>query len=357
MTGSLRGVILKLALFSAITLALTSLLAAVIGNIQPFTKFYGVKAEFSDATGLLNQDVVKVAGVTVGKVSGSSVEIDERTGRAKALVSLLVRKDVTIPSNAHAAIRFRNLLGQRMVVITRDAQGRDARPYPKNGKAVIPLSRTSPAFDLGIVFNNLRPVLRTLNADDVNSVSRAILKIFGGREARVQQLVSDLADVAESLGARGPIVTELVTNLSRVASTIAERDLELRSILDSLETVVATLGDRSGEFARAVDNLGVASEGTAKTLADNRPGLDEAIGQLQQILERLASHQTDLDQALRTLPETTYALNRATTYGEWANLSVVCINSICAPGFEPPGEASGTSSAHLAEILLAGVTQ
>ena len=36
----------------------------MIGNIQPFTRFYDVKAEFSDATGLLNTDVVKVAGVT-----------------------------------------------------------------------------------------------------------------------------------------------------------------------------------------------------------------------------------------------------------------------------------------------------
>lgn len=354
MTGSLRAVLLKLGLFSAITLALTALLAAVIGNIQPFTSFYDVRAEFTDATGLLNQDVVKVAGVTVGKVAGSNVSVNERTGRAVALVTLIVRKDVTIPSNARAAIRFRNLLGQRMVVITRDAQRPTARPFPKNGKALIPLSRTSPAFDLGIVFNNLRPVLRMLNADDVNTVSRAIVKIFGGRESLVQQLVADLADVAESLGNRGPIVTELVTHLGRVATTIADRDMELRSILDSLETVVATLGDRSEAFARAVDNLGVASEGTAAVIADNRPGLDEAIGQLRQILASLAAHRTDLDQALRNLPETTYALNRATTYGKWANLSVVCINDICGPGFEPAGKGSSTSE--LAQLLLARAT-
>ena len=39
MTGSLRSVILKLAIFTAMTLSLTGLLAAVIGNIQPFTPF------------------------------------------------------------------------------------------------------------------------------------------------------------------------------------------------------------------------------------------------------------------------------------------------------------------------------
>jgi phospholipid/cholesterol/gamma-HCH transport system substrate-binding protein len=360
MTGSLRSVILKLAVFSAVTLSLTALLAAVIGNIQPFTSFYTVKTEFSDATGLLNQDIVKIAGVTVGKVSGSQVVIDERTGRAKALVTLQVRESVTIPRNARAAIRFRNLLGQRMVVISRDAERPQAQALPKNGKGVIPLSRTSPAFDLGIVFNNLRPVLRTLDPNDVNAVSRAIVRIFAGREERVQQLVSDLADVAGSLGDRGPVVTELVTHLSAVASRVADRDEELRSILDSLETVVATLGDRSGEFARAVDNLGVASEGTAEILANNRPALDRTIGQLQEILAMLADHKSDLDQGLRNLPGTTYALNRSTTYGEWANLSVVCINEICGPGFGSTDATSettvrGWARPDLLDMLLTGV--
>ncbi len=355
MTGSLRSVILKLALFSAITLSLTGLLAAVIGNIQPFTRFYDVRAEFSDATGLLNQDVVKIAGVTVGKVAGTEIDIDERTGRAQALVTMSVRKDVNIPRNARAAIRFRNLLGQRMVVITRDADAPSAPRFPKTGKALIPLSRTSAAFDLGIVFNNLRPVLRTLNPEDVNTVSNAILKIFAGREERVQQMVADLADVAGSLGERGPIVTELVTHLSRVATTIAKRDDELRSILGSLESIVATLGDRSEEFARAVDNLGIASEGTAEVIANNRPGLDGTIAQLQEILAMLADHKSDLDKALRTLPETTHALNRATTYGEWVNLSIVCLQDLCGPGFNAEATQASPSSSDLADILLLGM--
>lgn len=361
MTGSLRSVILKLAVFSAVTLSLTGLLAAVIGNVQPFTNFYDVKAEFSDATGLLNQDLVKIAGVTVGKVSGSEVVVDERTGRANALVTMQVRENIDVPNNARAAIRFRNLLGQRMVVIARDDDRPAAPAFPKNGKARIPLSRTSPAFDLGIVFNNLRPVLQTLNADDVNTVSRAILQIFAGREARVQQLVSDLADVAGSLGHRGPIVTELVTHLSEVASTIAGRDDELRSILGSLETVVATLGDRSDEFARATDNLGVASEGTAQVIANNRPGLDVAIGQLQELLAMLADHRNDLDLALQRLPNTAQAINRATTYGEWVNLSVVCINGLCGPGFEASSEEDAPSTspvpADLTDVLMLGMEQ
>jgi phospholipid/cholesterol/gamma-HCH transport system substrate-binding protein len=333
MSGSLRLTVVKLAIFTAATLSLTGLLAAVIGNIQPFTRFYTVKAEFTDATGLLSTDVVKVAGVTIGKVAGSKVVIDAHTGRAKAVVDLKIRKDVLIPDNAQAAIRFRNLLGQRMVVITRDPAQPDAPALPRNGQALIPLARTSPAFDLDIVFNNLRPVLQTLDPSSVNVVTRSIVEIFSGREAELQQMVANLADLSQALAQRGPIVTDLVTNLGSVASTVAAHDNDLASILDSLDGIVTTLGSRSGQLARAVDDIGAASAGTAGLRADNRPGRDDTIAKLRGVLDVLAKQKADLDAALRTLPSTAEALDRATTYGEWANLNGVCVNGICASGF------------------------
>jgi phospholipid/cholesterol/gamma-HCH transport system substrate-binding protein len=352
-TGSLRSVIAKLALFAAVTLSLTGLLAAVIGNIQPFTRFYDVRAEFSDATGLLNTDVVKIAGVTIGKVSGAQPEIDAKTGRAKAIVTLRIRKDIDIPKSARAAIKFRNLLGQRMIVITRDDQMPQTPLLAKDDKARIPLSQTSPAFDLGIVFNNLRPVLRTLDSGDVNTLSNALVKVFGGREARVQQMVSDLADVTEAIGSRGPVVTELITNLADVANTVAAHDDELRSVIDSLDTITATLGGRGDELARAAENLGVASQGTAEIIRNNRPGLDRTIAQLRAILAIVAKHRGELDVALQRLPSTVYALNRATTYGTWVNLNAVCLNDICGAGFTSTSGPRTTPSA-LADILTDG---
>ena len=340
MTGSLRSVIVKLAIFAAITLSLTGLLAAVIGNVQPFTRFYTVRGEFTDATGLLKTDVVKLAGVTVGKVSGAKVVIDPQTGKAHAEVTMSVRKDVDIPDDAHAAIRFRNLLGQRMIVISRDAVRPSAPFLPKTGKAVIPLGRTSPAFDLGIVFNNLQPVLNSLKAKDVNTVSNALVKIFGGRERRVQGLVADLADITQSMAARGPVISDLIENLSGVAQDIASHDDELRSIIDSLDSIITTLGARSGDLADAIDNLGVASAGTARIISDNRPGLDDMIAQLRALLDIVAERKAELDLALQQLPAATDALNRATTYGKWVNLNGVCINQLCGSGFSSASSIS-----------------
>ena len=116
-------------------------------------------------------------------------------------------------------------------------------------------------------------------------------------------------------------------------------------MIDSLDTIVASLGDRSDEFARAADNLGVASEGTAEI--DQRTTVPASTGRSPSSPRLLASspqHKADLDAALIGLPETTHALNRATTYGKWANLNVVCINDICGPGFESATATQATAA-------------
>ena len=164
-------------------------------------------------------------------------------------------------------------------------------------------------------------------------MSNALVKVFGGRESTVQGMVSDLADITQAIGARGPVISDLIGNLSGVAQDIASHDDELRSIIDSLDKILTTLGNRSNDLADAIDNLGVASAGTAKILADNRPGIDEMITQLRAILDIVAQRKAELDAALQALPGTTEALNRATTYGKWVNLNGVCINAICGSGF------------------------
>ncbi len=349
MTGSLRVIVVKLLVFAAFTLAVTGLLAAVIGNLQPFTPFYEVKAEFSDATGLLETDVVKVAGVTIGKVAGA--EVESGRGGAKAAVTLLVERHVTLPRNVRASIRFRNLVGQRMVVLARDTDEPDAPPLPKDGSGVIPLQQTSPAFDLGVVFNNLQPVLERFNPDDANIVARALVAAFSGREEQTQRMIADLADLAETLGDRGPVAADLVTNLNSVVGSLNERDAELRSLLSSFDLLMQTLGGRSVELARAVDDVGFVSEAFADILAENRPGLDEAIAQLQAILAVAESHKDDLDATLANLPGNTHGLNRATTYGEWANLNAVCVDGFCESGFDSATVRGGG----LPDILRAAI--
>ena len=87
-------------------------------------------------------------------------------------------------------------------------------------------------------------------------------------------------------------------------------------------------------------------------IANNRPGLDQTIDQLRQILAIVAEHKDELDVAVQNLPKTVHALNRATTYGEWGNLNAVCINDICGSGFSSSAVSASPDANGLARLLL-----
>src|SRR5438309_3850739 len=89
---------IKLVTFFAVCALFTAYLAFTIGNIHLFQHTYKLTATFDDATGLLKDDNVKVAGVVVGKVT--SVQIDQ--GRAK--VGFTVNDTVKLPTDSSAAI-------------------------------------------------------------------------------------------------------------------------------------------------------------------------------------------------------------------------------------------------------------
>ena len=65
---------IKLTAFTLFTIFVTFWLASIIGNLSLFNDTYAVTAEFSDATGILNGDPVKIGGVTIGKVVHFEVE-------------------------------------------------------------------------------------------------------------------------------------------------------------------------------------------------------------------------------------------------------------------------------------------
>src|SRR3954452_14105929 len=97
----------RLIIFIVVTTLATGLLAITIGNVSfGATKSY--QAVFSDATGVVKGDEIRVAGVKVGSVKG--VEIYDRT---EALVKLSVETTTELPESPYATLRYRILVVHR----------------------------------------------------------------------------------------------------------------------------------------------------------------------------------------------------------------------------------------------------
>src|SRR5438067_13339880 len=96
--------LLKVLAFLLVSVVFTIGLAMKIGNLQLFSHTYGLSAVFSDASGVFKGDDVKLAGVDVGRVTGTEIE------NGKAVVRFDVNKDVKLTTDSIVAIRWRNVL-------------------------------------------------------------------------------------------------------------------------------------------------------------------------------------------------------------------------------------------------------
>lgn len=329
----MRATVIKLAIFTLFTAAVTALLASVIGNFRPFRSRYTLEAAFDDATGLLRGDVVTLAGVNVGKVRAARVE------RGIAIVEMVIDESVKLPKTTTIRIRYRNLIGQRVVELS---PGPRKAPFYKHDDRV-PITNTDGPLDLDMVFNNLRPLVEGFEGQDINTLSKALVTSFGQHKTDIDGIFADVAKITADLAARDQALSNLIGNLSTTAGAVADERMQLQRLLANFADVTEVLADNSGRLDRTLVNLDTSLGDFADLIEGNRPALDQDLKDLAVLLEILENHQGDLTQIAGSLDEVLRATARGTTYGEWGSLFVFSLCQVEIPGCAAPQVSTADS--------------
>ena len=303
------GDLTKLLIFIVVTTLATSVLVATIGNLT-FSSKHDYRAEFVDATGVVKGDDVRIAGVKVGTVS--KVEIVDRT---RALVTFDVDDSASISKATHAAIRYRNLVGQRYIALT-DEIG-DADPLPAG--ATIPVSQTSPALDLTVLFNGFKPLFQALSPSDLNQLSYEIVQVFQGEGGTLEGLLAHTASVTSTLADRDQLIGDLIDNLNEVLDHIGDRDVQLSRLITTYRTFVGGLKDDRQAILGSLDQISELTVQTADLVGGIRKPFVDDIHQLREVAGNLDDGKSELDRALQVLPIKLNKIGRTATYGSWFN--------------------------------------
>jgi len=301
--------LVKLVIFIVVTTLATSVLVILIGNIT-FSSKTDYKAEFVDATGVVKGDDVRIAGVKVGSVSDVSI-----VDRTRALVTFSVDNTTGISKATHAAIRYRNLVGQRYISLT-DGIG-DADRMPAG--STIPVSQTSPALDLTVLFNGFKPLFQALSPADINQLSYEIVQVFQGEGGTLEGLLSHTASVTSTLASRDQIIGSLIDNLNEVLDHIGDRDAQLSRLITTFRTFVGGLKDDRQAILGSLDQISQLSVQTADLVDGIREPFVSDIHQLRRVAGNLDSGKAELDRALQVLPIKLNKVGRTATYGSWFN--------------------------------------
>ena len=328
----------KLGIFVLICLGFTAWLGATIGNIHPFRDTYRLTASFDDVSGLLLNDNVKIAGVVVGKVNG--IEVSKGTAR----VTFEVRDGVKVPDDSTAAIRWRNLLGQRYVYLNPGASS----TVLQSGDH---LADTESVVDLGELFNRLGPIVAAIDPAQVNEFLDAVVGALDGNEVQVQQIIRDLGALTDTLAERDDAIGRMIENLNTVAGTIADRDQQIRAMLDNLVVISSTFSANTDVVDAAITELGDFSAHLAALLGGNRAEVDRIIANLGIIVDTVGGKLDTVEHLVANLDEGAKRLFTASRFGTWLNQVIPCgaagdipLDQSCTTSTDqtgPPQEPSG----------------
>jgi phospholipid/cholesterol/gamma-HCH transport system substrate-binding protein len=299
----------KLLIFIVITTMLTGVLVVTIGNLSfGATRVY--KAEFVDATGVVQGDDVRIAGVKVGSVK--EIEIIDRT---RALVTFDVAESTLLNESTHASIRYRNLVGQRYISLTQEIGNSEKM---EEGDT-IPVSQTSPALDLTVLFNGFKPLFQALSPDDINKLSYEIVQVFQGEGGTLESLLGHTASITTTLAERDEVIGDLIVNLNQVLDHLADRDDQLSDLITTFRTFVSGLNDDREAILSSLDQISALSVQTAGLVEGIRPPFVEDIKQLRRFATNVARNKGELDRALQVLPIKLNKVGRTAIYGSWFN--------------------------------------
>ena len=307
--GRTSADLVKLLVFVLVTTLATGVLVVTIGNLT-FGDSRTYRAEFTDATGVNNGDDIRVAGVKVG-----TVEDVEVVDRSRALVTFTVDTQTQVNGGTNAAIRYRNLVGQRYISLTQEVG--DTARLPEG--ATIPLQRTQPALDLTVLFNGFKPLFQALSPDDVNQLSFELVQVFQGEGGTLEGLLAHTASVTSTLADRDQVIGDLIDNLSLVLDHVADRDKQLTRLIGSFRTLVSGLKEDRQEILGSLEDVSALSVETASLVKGIRKPFVEDIRQLRAVAGNIDKNKAELDRAIQVLPIKLDKIGRTAIYGSFFN--------------------------------------
>jgi phospholipid/cholesterol/gamma-HCH transport system substrate-binding protein len=300
----------KFAALTVVVAMATTVLALTIANASGGERTT-YTARFSDASGLLRGDDVRIAGVIVGTVDDIRI-VDRR----QAEVAFSVASDRPLPASVTAAILYRNLIGQRFLSLGQGT-GPTGEVLPAGG--TIPVERTRPPLNLTVLFNGFKPLFTALDPQQVNQLSFEIVQVLQGQGGTVQSLLASTSSLTNTLADRDQLIGQVIDNLNAVLDTVNKRDEQLSELISSLQALVSGLAQDRKPIGDAIVTIGELTDVTAGFVQDARPPLRADINHLGDLAGNLNASGDKLEQTIQNLPGKLDRLGRAGGYGSWFN--------------------------------------
>ena len=265
-TDSTAALEFRVGLFVLLGLAVIGYMAVEFGRFGTTLKpSYQVTVELPNASGLLKNSKVLLAGATVGTVTDAPQVLEHARGVS---VHLKIFRPIQIPRNAQVVVGSSGLLGDRYVdVITKP---RDEGGYYQPGET-IPGIREEGMDDLtregGLLVGDLRATVANLN-NTITRINRDLLK---------DETFKNLQESLEHLNATTRNFQATSEKLSGIADDVHGVVADAHGVVDRAGGAVDTAKETLTSAKVAADDVQGAVADARKVLASAKTVTDEAV--------------------------------------------------------------------------------
>lgn len=241
----------RLGIFFALALVVAVVILELIGAADFFKSGYQVNALFKNAQELKKGDLVKLAGVEIGRV-----EFIELTNNL-AEVTMKIKGKYKIHTDAKAAIKFTGLMGQNFVSIE---DGSPTSPW---------IERSEPP-----------PIIASIEQPDLSAIMTKLDNVASG----VEELTKSFSPEKLS-GLFGPLNDFLKQNTNNLSTILYNARLVTDNVAQGKGTIGKLVNDDAlyNSALSTVSSLQLAA-GEAKTLITDAHG---AVGQARDLIDQV----------------------------------------------------------------------
>ena len=253
-----KRVLINIAVFALLGLLLGYWTVTNVVSFDFIDHPYAVNAQFTTSPGLSPHFEVTYLGQRIGAISSVKLEGD------RVDVVLKIDHDVKVPAAVDAAVRRKSAVGEPYVDLS-PAPGTNPNDGPRlAGGNTIGLDHTSTPLEYSQLFKAVAALVQSVQPEDLNTLVHELAVGLDGRGDSIRQLLTSANVLSNDLAQHPELVDQLVSDLSQVASTLSTHRDALGAGFDNVAALSATLAQSQQDLAALVQ----AGPQFTNTLAD-----------------------------------------------------------------------------------------
>ncbi|HYV30807.1 MAG TPA: MlaD family protein, partial [Candidatus Binatia bacterium] len=193
----------RLGIFFALALVVAVFILEMIGATDFFRSGYRISASFKSAQELKKGDLVKMAGVEIGRVEDIGLE------NARAKVTLKIQAKYKIKTDAKALVKFTGLMGQNFVSIE---GGSAASPDIESGSIDTAEQPDLSALmaKLDGVAEGIESVAKSFSTDNISTLLGPLTDFVKQNSAPLSAVIANMRTVSDNISQGRGTVGRLV---------------------------------------------------------------------------------------------------------------------------------------------------